>query len=154
PPGILAPEEVPLSNEITLTIVNEVGLHARPAALFVQTAGGFQSAITVCNLTRDTPAVDAKSMFSVLSLGAQLNHRIAIAAEGPDAEEALATISELVESGFGEVEGAPIPTVAPGPQLERAPAREVVTPRPRVGEAELKPIILPAKGGEMRELQG
>lgn len=153
-PDILAPEGVPPSNEITLTIVNEIGLHARPAALFVQTAGGFQSAITVRNLTRDTPTVDAKSMFSVLSLGAQLNHQIAIAAEGPDAEEALATISELVERGFGEVEGAPIPTVAPGPQLERAPAREVVTPRPRAEEAQLKPIILPAKGGEMGELRG
>lgn len=151
---ILAPEEAPPSNEIILTIVNEVGLHARPAALFVQTAGSFQSAITVRNLTQSTPAVDAKSMFSVLSLGAQLNHQIAIAAEGPDAEEALATVSKLVESGFGEVEGVPIPTVAPGPLLERAPAREMVTPRPRAKEAELKPIILPSKDGEMRELQG
>ncbi len=154
PPDILALEEVPPSNEITLTIVNEIGLHARPAALFVQTAGSFQSAITVRNLTQSTPAVDAKSMFSVLSLGAQLDHQIAIAAEGPDAEEALATISELVESGFGEMEGAPIPTVAPGPLLERAPAREMVTPRPRAKEAELKPILLPSEGGEMRELQG
>jgi len=154
PPDILALEEVPPSKKITLTIVNEIGLHARPAALFVQTAGSFQSAITVRNVTQSTPAVNAKSMFSVLSLGAQLNHKIAIAAEGPDAEEALATISELVESGFGEMEGAPIPTMAPGPLLERAPAREMVTPRPRAKEAELKPIILPPKGGEMRELQG
>jgi phosphocarrier protein FPr len=124
PPDILALEEVPPSKKITLTIVNEIGLHARPAALFVQTAGSFQSAITVRNLTQSTLAVDAKSMFSVLSLGAQLNHQIAIAAEGPDAEEALATISELVESGFGEMEGAPIPTMAPGPLLERGQRKQ------------------------------
>ena len=146
PADVPVVEEVTPSNEIILTIVNEVGLHARPAALFVQTAGGFQSAITVRNLTRDTPAVDAKSMFSVLSIGAQLSHQIAVAADGPDAEEALATIGELVESGFGEVEGVPIPTVAPAPPLERAPSR--------AKEAELQPIILPSEVGEVRQLQG
>ena len=56
PPDILSPEEVSPSKKITLTIVNEIGLHARPAALFVQTAGSFQSAITVRNLTQSTPA--------------------------------------------------------------------------------------------------
>jgi len=124
--------EGPPSNEITLNIVNEVGLHARPAALFVQTAGRFQSAITVRNLTRDTAAVDAKSMFGVLSIGAQLNHQIAVAAEGPDADEALATIGQLVESGFGEMEGVPIPTVAPA-----SPA--ILPPRPLAPLAPLPP---------------
>lgn len=141
PAEMPAPERVRPSHEITLTIVNEVGLHARPAALFVQTASRFQSTITVRNLTRDATAVDAKSMFGVLSIGAQLNHQIAVAAEGPDAEEALATIGELVESGFGEMEEAVIPTAAP-------------TPRPRIEKAELKPVILPAEIGEMRKLQG
>ncbi len=61
PPEIPAMEEVPLANEIILTIVNEVGLHARPAALFVQTAGSFQSIITVHNLTRDTATVNASN---------------------------------------------------------------------------------------------
>jgi len=138
--------EGPPSNEIILTIVNEVGLHARPAALFVQTAASFQSAITVRNLTRDTPAVDAKSMFGVLSIGAQLNHQIAVAAEGSDADEALATIGQLVKSGFGEMEGAPVPAVVP--------TREVIAPPPRLEKAELQPIILPPDVGEMRQLQG
>jgi phosphoenolpyruvate-protein phosphotransferase/dihydroxyacetone kinase phosphotransfer subunit len=142
-------EEAPPSNEMILTIVNKVGLHARPAALFVQTAGRFQSAITVRNLTRDSAAVDAKSMFGVLSIGAQLNHQIAIDAEGPDAEEALAAIGELVEGGFGEMEEAAIPAAVP-------------IPRPEAKKAELKPAVLPAEDlgelsraiGEMRELQG
>jgi len=140
PADITVPEEVLPSHEITLTIVNEVGLHARPAALFVQTAGRFQSAITVRNLTRNSQAVNAKSMFSVLSIGAQLNHQIAVVADGPDADEALATIGELVGSGFGEMEEAPVPT------MERAPAR--------AKEVELKPIILPSEIGEMWQLQG
>ncbi len=112
--------EAPLANEVTLTIVNEIGLHARPAALFVQAASRFRSDIRVRNLTTASSPVSAKSMFGVLSLGAQKGHRIAISAEGPDAEEALSTLSELVNSGFGEMEQPP-------PVAVGAPA--VVAPR-------------------------
>lgn len=131
--------EAPPTDETVLTIPNKIGLHARPAALFVQTAGRFQSAITVRNLTRGSLTVDAKSIFSVLGIGAQYNHQIAIAANGPDATEALAALSQLVGDGFGEME-----------EVTPAPAR-VPEVRPRA-VAEVVSRIEPR--GETRRLSG
>jgi Phosphotransferase System HPr (HPr) Family len=88
--------------QVTLTLTNAVGLHARPAALFVQTAARFRSNITVRNLTRGTPPVNAKAILAVLTLGAEHGHEIEIVAEGPDEEEAIAALQALVESRFGE----------------------------------------------------
>ena len=133
--------EAPPANEITLTIVNEIGLHARPAALFVQTASEFQSDIKVRNLTTGSSAVSAKSMFSVLSLGAQKGHQIAVSADGPDAAEALDALRKLVESGFGEMEQPP-------PAPVRAPA--AAAPQAAV---EIKPQA-PVTDWTMRRLQG
>jgi phosphotransferase system HPr (HPr) family protein len=84
---------------ITLTINHEAGLHARPAALFVQTAGKFASDITV---THGERSGNAKSVLSVLTLGAKQGAEVTISAEGEDAQEALDAIKELVESNFGE----------------------------------------------------
>jgi phosphocarrier protein HPr len=84
---------------ITLTINHEAGLHARPAALFVQTAGKFASDITV---THGERSGNAKSVLSVLTLGAKQGAEVTISAEGEDAQQALDAIKELVESNFGE----------------------------------------------------
>ncbi|HEX9044397.1 MAG TPA: HPr family phosphocarrier protein [Candidatus Limnocylindrales bacterium] len=90
---------------IELTVRNASGLHARPATLFVETAGRFASRITVENLDRGSRVVDAKSVLLLLTVGVVAGHRIRLTAEGPDADEALATLREAVESGLGE--GAP-----------------------------------------------
>lgn len=87
---------------IELTIRNPSGLHARPAALFVESAARFASRITVENLDRASRPVDAKSVLLLLTAGVVAGHRIRLTAEGPDAEEALATLREAVESGLGE----------------------------------------------------
>jgi phosphocarrier protein HPr len=84
---------------ITLTIDHEAGLHARPAALFVQTAGQFASDITV---THGERSANAKSILTVLTLGAKQGSEVTITAEGDDAQEALDALKELVESNFGE----------------------------------------------------
>jgi phosphotransferase system HPr (HPr) family protein len=81
---------------------NPSGLHARPAALFVQTAGRFQSEIRVRNLTTGLPAVNGKSILNVVTIGALQGNQIAIHAEGADAQAALAALKALVEDGFGE----------------------------------------------------
>lgn len=87
--------------EETVTIVNKVGLHARPAGLFVQTAARFASSIQVrC----DGRVADAKRILQVLLLGAERGAALHIAAEGPDAAEAVAALRELVASRFGEPE--------------------------------------------------
>lgn len=91
-----------LTKEIRLTIRNQLGLHARPAAKFVATAARFQSQIRVRNLTRDSEAVRADSINQVAILGVRQGHEIAIAAQGEDADGALAALQVLVEANFGE----------------------------------------------------
>ncbi len=85
--------------EITLTIQNQVGLHARPAALFVQTAKRFACDIHVLHGERQA---NAKSILSVLTLGANQGATVTVRAEGADAEEALTALAALVEGNFGE----------------------------------------------------
>ena len=85
--------------EITLTIYHATGLHARPATLFVQAASEFGSDITVTHGEREA---NAKSIMSVLTLGASQGAVITVRAEGEDAEEALAALGRLVAGNFGE----------------------------------------------------
>jgi len=85
--------------EITLTIQNKVGLHARPAALFVQTAKRFDCDIRV---THDEREANAKSILDVLTLGASHGSVITIYAEGGDAEHALVALETLIEDDCGE----------------------------------------------------
>ncbi len=88
-------------SEIQLEITNKVGLHARPASLFVQTANKFKSTITVTN--GDT-TVNAKSILSILTLGAEKGCTLTIRAEGEDADAALQAFKELHAGNFGEKE--------------------------------------------------
>lgn len=88
-----------MKETITLTITHPAGLHARPAALFVQTAARFRSDIAV---TANGKTVNAKSMMGVLSLGASKGSQVEITADGEDASAALAALKALVESNFGE----------------------------------------------------
>ena len=83
----------------SIVVQNKVGLHARPAALFVQIAMAHQSKITVTNGEKSG---NAKSIISVLSLGVQQNHRITINVDGPDEAEALEALTKLIENNFGE----------------------------------------------------
>ncbi len=86
---------------IELTITNEVGLHARPAALFVQEASKFKSEVSVRNGDQE---VNAKSILGVLTLGADQGCVITVTAEGEDAEAALEAIKALHANNFGEQE--------------------------------------------------
>lgn len=87
-----------------VVVHSKVGLHARPAALFIKTAGGFSARITVENLTRGMKPVNAKSILSVLSAGVRMNDQIRITADGADEEAAIAALADLVYSNFGETE--------------------------------------------------
>jgi phosphocarrier protein HPr len=87
--------------EITLTIKNKVGLHARPASLFVREAARFKSTITVIH--GETQA-NAKSILNVLTLGANQGAKLIIRAEGEDAETALQALAALNAANYGEAE--------------------------------------------------
>jgi phosphocarrier protein HPr len=88
--------------QLTLQITSEVGLHARPAALFVQQANRFSSEIQIRNLTTGSDWVDSRSILSVLTLGVEKNHEIELKVNGDDEQHAIETLSRLINSGFGE----------------------------------------------------
>ena len=83
----------------TLNICNTRGLHARASAKFVKLASSFESEIHVA---RDGVTVDARSIMGLLMLGAGIGCSIDVSAEGPDAEEAMEALSDLVARKFDE----------------------------------------------------
>ena len=85
----------------TVSIVHKQGLHARPAAIFVQTAKRFAAKITV---KKGRKIVDGKSIMGLLTLTAHQGARIAIVADGPDAEQAVDALVELVTKPLAEPE--------------------------------------------------
>lgn len=85
--------------QITVTIHHPAGLHARPAALFVQTAQRFASTVEVRLGER---RANGKSILSILTLGANQGASVTISAEGDDAQQALASLKALVERDFEE----------------------------------------------------
>jgi len=84
--------------EIQLLIRNQLGLHARACALFVKTASRFRSEIMV---SRDGVVVNGKSIMGVMMLAAEEGSTIEVKAEGPDADQAVAALQELVDGKFG-----------------------------------------------------
>ena len=91
-----------MTKSLEITIRHEVGLHARPAAMFVKVANIFLSQITVKNLSNESDQVDAKSILGILSSGVQMNDRIRITAEGEDEDEALAALRDLIANNFNQ----------------------------------------------------
>lgn len=85
---------------VTITITNAEGLHARPAHLFVSTAGKFEADVQVRSLTGESDFVNAKSILSVLTLGVSQGHEIEIKAEGEDEAVAVEALRSLIEGGF------------------------------------------------------
>ena len=85
--------------ERQVTIVNKLGIHARPAAEIVKTSSRFKSAITII---RDDLEVNAKSIMGVMMLAAEKGAVVTIRAVGPDEEAALDALAALIAAKFGE----------------------------------------------------
>jgi phosphocarrier protein len=83
----------------TVTVRNQLGMHARAAARFVHTASAFDSRVRV---SRGSRVMDGKSIMGVLLLAAAKGSDITISTEGVDEAAALDALCQLVESGFGE----------------------------------------------------
>jgi len=105
---------------LLLKIENRLGLHARPAALFVQTAARFKSEIQIARATNEARRVNAKSINAVGSFGVRQNEVIKVFAAGPDAVEALTALQKLAAAKFGEDD------TTPQPVAESAPRKVVV----------------------------
>ena len=80
-------------------IMNKFGIHARPAALFVKTVGQFESDVQVC---KDGNMASGRSIMSLLTLEGYCGSKLKITATGPDAEEALNAIGDLINNKFFE----------------------------------------------------
>jgi phosphocarrier protein len=85
--------------ERKIEVVNKLGLHARPAAMLVTTAGKFKSEIS---LKKGDVEANAKSILSVMMLAAEVGSFVTIKAQGEDEEEAAQAIAQLFEQKFGE----------------------------------------------------
>ena len=85
--------------ERTVEIVNKNGLHARPAAEIVKLSAKFKCDITI---VRDDLEVNGKSIMGVMMLAAEFGSNILVRADGPDVEQAVNAIAELVAAKFGE----------------------------------------------------
>jgi phosphotransferase system HPr (HPr) family protein len=85
--------------ELKIIVRNDVGLHARPAALFVQEAQKYNSTIKMRYGNRE---VNAKSILGILGLGVGQDMEITITAEGLDENQAIASLKALIEKNFDE----------------------------------------------------
>jgi phosphocarrier protein HPr len=84
---------MPASSETTVTLPADVDLHARPAATFVRAAMGYEAGVTIVAGEREA---DAKSLLSVLALGAKAGTTVGLRAEGTDAADAVAGLAEVL----------------------------------------------------------
>ena len=82
-----------------VTVVNQLGVHARAAAKFVHLATRFEARVKVA---RDAREMDGKSIMGILLLAAARGSTITISADGVDERDAVAALTALVQSGFGE----------------------------------------------------
>lgn len=82
-----------------LTIVNRLGMHARPAAMFVKAASRYKSEIWV---EKDGDQINGKSIMGLMMLAAGPGSKLLVTAEGPDAAEAVEELARIVASKFNE----------------------------------------------------
>lgn len=85
--------------ERDVTVNNRAGIHARPAALIVQTAGKYDSHIL---FTKDGEEINAKSIMGIITLGAAYGSVISIRAEGSDEQDAVDALATLFQNRFEE----------------------------------------------------
>jgi phosphoenolpyruvate-protein phosphotransferase/dihydroxyacetone kinase phosphotransfer subunit len=110
--------------EAHIPVLNEIGLHARPAALVVELASRYESDLRLSKPGGGAP-VSARSLTGLMTLSARLGDELVATASGPDAREALDELEELARGGFGE--GVAVADSRPAPE-EAAPVAEESVP--------------------------
>ncbi len=106
-------EAPPAEAQTLLEVRNAIGLHARPAARFVETVRRFDADVRVAK-SPNGPPVKATSLTNVVALGARFGDSLLVTASGPQADDALLALAQLADDGFGDgISAAP---AAPGPK--------------------------------------
>ncbi|MBV9917258.1 MAG: phosphoenolpyruvate--protein phosphotransferase [Solirubrobacterales bacterium] len=131
--------EAPAGPQARIPVLNEIGLHARPAALVAELAGRFDADLRLAK-EGGTDPVSARSLTGLMTLGARKGDELLASASGPQADEALAALQELAREGFGEGVAADAGNAVP--DVRAAPAE------PRVQE----PLVEPDPGTLLRGL--
>ena len=85
--------------EKSFVIHSKLGLHARPAAIFVQTANRFEASVEV---QKEDLKTDGKSIMGIMTLAAEMGSSIIVRTAGKDAHAAMEALAKLIESNFGE----------------------------------------------------
>jgi multiphosphoryl transfer protein len=138
--------------ELRIKVTPRLGLHARPAARFVQTVGQFDATVTAENITAPAGPANARSLNGVATLGVQQGHEVLIKASGPQAAQVLAAVRELAERDFGEPpEAGPPGASLSGPALR--PQEEAAAAGPAQPQA-MAPATRPADGTVLRGIPG
>ena len=160
PASVAAPQEAGEAT-LRLRIDNPLGLHARPAALFVRTAASFEARVTVEDVTVARGPVSAGSLNAVATLGVARGHEIAVRARGAQAHEALAALARLAAAGFGEPPGERGPAatglavpglVATGPAATGLAARSPALPAAAMRLPAERSAAAPAPGAVLHGL--
>jgi multiphosphoryl transfer protein len=115
---------------VRISVANPLGLHARPAARFVQTAGGFDADVEVENVSTGRGPASARSLNGIATLGVRQGHQIAVRARGRDAAAVLAALRELADTGFGDDAGPPPALPASTVEPERRAVEPQTPPSP------------------------
>jgi phosphoenolpyruvate-protein phosphotransferase/dihydroxyacetone kinase phosphotransfer subunit len=123
PPQDAQPAAEPAAAEARISVVNEIGLHARPAALVVELATRFDADLRLAKAGGDRQ-VSARSLTALMTLGGRLGDELVASASGPDAAQAIAALEKLAAEGFGEgvASGAPPAPSARRPTVAEPPA--------------------------------
>ena len=140
--------------ERTLPVHNRLGLHARPAARFVETVGRFDSTVSVRNATTGRGPANGRSLTSLALLDVRGGHEVLVRASGPQAEQVLDALADLAEQGFGDDDrgagaGDAVAWAAPAPGAPAAAAGAASVGRVAVPERdviEVGPPIPPEPG--------
>jgi phosphocarrier protein FPr len=119
----------PADAEASITVRNAIGLHARPAARFVETVRGFDADVRVGKAGGAEP-VSATSMTNVVALGARFGDTLLVRASGSQAGEAIAALQALADEGFGDGVAASPPPPTQTPARPRTPTLTTVPASP------------------------
>ena len=158
PAAPVVPVAPPIGEEVRIVVGNRLGLHARPAARFVATAGRFDAVVTVDNATTGRGPASGRSLSGLATLGVGRGDEIVVRASGPEAAAALDALVALAADDFGDrpaATDAPVPEsrvagagfvgLPASPGIALGPARHV---RPIVPEVPLGPVTDPSTAWE------
>ena len=123
----------PADAQASILVRNAIGLHARPAARFVETVRGFDADVRVAKAGGGEP-VRATSLTNVVALGARFGDTLLVSASGPGAGKVIAALQELADEGFGDGLAAQAPPVRPVAPIASSPSLSVAARSVGAGE--------------------